>query len=173
MAYKTPVAWEVSCEDEDGNATVVVYSRHGIVARREGAQELGVDPEEVETRRAKHWDAMFPKGPTREDEFNHGWAMPCDICNEGFHARKNDGGKYDGGLFWCETCAGYRMEMIDIRTPRWAGACFGPWYVYGKYTDPDGRERYGHVVKHLGIHDLPVKAERGKDPYFWFNPFRP
>lgn len=173
MAYKTPVAWQISCEDHDGNPTVVVYSRHCIVARREGAQELDTEVEYVEAKRAKHWDAFYPQGPTREDEFNHGWYMPCDICTEGHHATKDNGGKYAGGLFWCETCAEYMMDMIKIRTPRWAERCFGPWYVYGKYTDHTGRERYGTVVKHLGIHDLPVKPERDKDPYFWFNPYRP
>lgn len=62
---------------------VIVFARHAVVARRHGADDLGVDFEDIESvRRAPVFDEYVDAGyvPMRELVENHGWSQECGWC---------------------------------------------------------------------------------------------
>lgn len=97
------------------NENVIIFARHGVVARREGANELGIDFSEVEScTRAKEYDKYSP-GPVpllaQLDRFR----FECNYCDakfddEGRYTDDDDGLEYgpteEAGLYYCcQTCA--------------------------------------------------------------------
>jgi hypothetical protein len=65
---------------EDG--CCVRFADHSVVARREGANELGTDFEAVECRRAPEFDAYAP-GPVPDPVLvEHGWWFECMQCSQ-------------------------------------------------------------------------------------------
>ena len=60
MADKKQRAW-VASEDGEGHS-VVIFHHHGLAARREGANALGMEFDEVECKRAPHFDSFADQG---------------------------------------------------------------------------------------------------------------
>lgn len=78
-AVKPLKAYSVQGCDEG----TIVFARHNIVARREGANELNLDFDQVEScRRAPELDGYAAQGrvPLRVLVEEHGWMTLCCYC---------------------------------------------------------------------------------------------
>lgn len=73
------VAWQINEDMECGS--VVVFHHHGLAARREGANDLGLDFEDVECYRASQFDEYADKGEIpRTVLLDNGWWFECHSC---------------------------------------------------------------------------------------------
>lgn len=90
----------------------IVYAKSNAQARREGSCEFGDgDFHGYECRRAPEFDSLWPKGPTREDLFEHGWWFDCEECSR--RATQDGGGIVVVGQFYC----GDHADFYAWRTP--------------------------------------------------------
>ncbi len=146
----------------DDEESVVCYAQHAVVARRDGAYELDEDFSYVTCRRAPEFDAMFPKGPTDLQKFEHGWRFECSLCS--FRSVYEDCGMHSEGRFFCSSCIDGFTEMRPVRTPEFVQRFFGGDLMVGA----DGN---WHDVP-VPISRLPLPNRGVDSPYTWFNPFR-
>lgn len=79
MAQATLRAFVVT-EPQEGHA-VVIFSRHAVVARREGANDLDTEFQCVECRRAPALDEYAPGPVSPLVLLDHGWWFECVGCN--------------------------------------------------------------------------------------------
>jgi len=88
-------AYQVDGYDDSGS--VIVFAKHSVIARRKGANELGIDFESVDScSRRPGWDKYAEQGwvPV-EDLVNSGWWFECTGCyarvtDESLAAPRND-----------------------------------------------------------------------------------
>lgn len=67
--------------DDDG--CVVTFAKHAVVARREGACEIGTDFECVSCRRAPEFDQYAEQGFVPDQVLvEHGWWFECMQCSQ-------------------------------------------------------------------------------------------
>jgi hypothetical protein len=92
---KKLLAWQIT-EEFEGNGCIV-FSSHGLAARRIGANELNSDFEYVSGKRAKEFDSYASEGkvPIRV-LIAHGWWFECLSCGHKVHEddEDNDHTKY-------------------------------------------------------------------------------
>ncbi len=94
-------------------AGTVVFAAYSVVARREGANELNVDFEDIEScRRMPEVDHYVTQGfvPMRVLVEEHGWFAFCSWCE---HRTFNDheGRCWAGDYAFC--CEEHRAKMIE------------------------------------------------------------
>lgn len=99
---KKKVVWVVS-DDEHG---VVVSHHHGLAARREGANELDAEFDDVTCRRAPELDQYADRMNELTfrmlvEEF--GWFAYCSYCDRIIY--KNEIALWDDDRAYCEKCA--------------------------------------------------------------------
>lgn len=87
-------------EECDGKSEIC-FANHAVVARREGAAELGEEFADVSCRRAPYADAYAPGPVPLSVLWDAGWWFGCD-CGE--RTSKDDGGTptKDGAI--CDSC---------------------------------------------------------------------
>lgn len=107
MEYTDPKAFIVTGDD---GAAAIIFARHAVVARREGACELGTEFSYVEScRRAPEFDSWAELG--RVPSFilveKHGWQFECSYCYSMVSA-DTDGWTWEGGhhVFCSQRCRG-------------------------------------------------------------------
>lgn len=66
-------------EDYEG-VSKIIFHHHALAAKRLGAEELGMEFEEIECRRAPQYDKFFPQVPIKELVEN-GWWWNC-VCGQ-------------------------------------------------------------------------------------------
>ena len=77
MAKK--VAWQIN-DTFEGSSTII-FHHHGLAARREGANELDLDFEDVECSRQAYFDEYAEQGfVPREILIGAGWWFECNYC---------------------------------------------------------------------------------------------
>lgn len=119
-------AFQVQDEYGDGECRIV-YAEKNVVARREGAAEMGLDFGGVSCRRAPWADEFAPNGPTPQQCIETGqWWYSC-ACGCGRHIDNEDGSGIhqddstenrmqpvyvDGCVFWNKACQDKREREI-------------------------------------------------------------
>jgi hypothetical protein len=79
MAKK--IAWQI--DDIFEGTSTFVFHHHGLAARREGANELDLDFEDVECSRKPYFDEYAEQGfVPREVLLDNGWWFECNNCSK-------------------------------------------------------------------------------------------
>lgn len=89
-------AYSVQAED----CGCIRFAKSNVVARRQGANELDVEFEYVQScRRAPEFDHLAPGPVSNLELFNAGWQFFCDQCELRFAE------SVENGVFLCDECA--------------------------------------------------------------------
>lgn len=157
---KTLKAYQVT-EDYEGNGCVV-FATNSATARREGASEIGVEWESIEScRRAPHFDKYAPGPVPTEEMIKAGWWFECLGCGQ----RVSDDYEYDdegneiapgayvvrkSHVFCTQEClarhdARKRMNvaaqnaLIELVEAKFPGCTLQSVYVYGEKLMPSDK----------------------------------
>tara|TARA_B100000809_G_C15092886_1_gene513880 strand:- start:1160 stop:1777 length:618 start_codon:yes stop_codon:yes gene_type:complete len=86
---KKLLAWQIT-EESEGNGCVV-FSSHGLAARRIGANELNSDFEYVSGKRASEFDSYANEGKVPMNVLiANGWWFDCFSCGHKVHEEDDD-----------------------------------------------------------------------------------
>lgn len=81
-------AWTITAPDKD--ESLVIFHKHGVAARRLGANELNRDFNEVECRRSKEFDEYAESGTVPPMALlENDWWVTCFGCHKTIY--KDDG----------------------------------------------------------------------------------
>ena len=86
-----------------GDATTVRFASHAVVARREGANELDADFQDVSCRRAAIFDDYSPGPVPNQAMLDAGWFFECSRCWPNKVMKEYGGIIYNGNPV-CERC---------------------------------------------------------------------
>lgn len=144
----------VVTEDCDGTCTIV-FANNSAAARREGAAELGLTFEEVESCRRAPWADEFSKdGKIPIDAaLDHGYWMECGHCGDRLDYLRDEGEAVPVGIFggWaycspaCEhaeaveradrkLCEAFGREVISYKLSQMHGGALLPCKSDGVFT---------------------------------------
>jgi hypothetical protein len=86
---KKLLAWQIT-EETEGNGCIV-FSSHGLAARRIGANELNSDFDYVSGKRAKEFDSYASEGKVpMKVLIAHGWWFECFSCGHKVHEEDDE-----------------------------------------------------------------------------------
>lgn len=174
-------AYEVRYDYDD--RAVVVYATNGATARREGAGELGIEFEEVEScRRAPHLDQYAPGPVPPLTLIEHGWIFECHHCGRNVQLEMEDEIEDDGldpadfvprqagkdGVFCsagCE-CADHMAKrgreeaeeaLIEVFEAKFPGATLTSIHVYDgpKLLPPERQEGRARSIRYAVYFKFP------------------
>jgi hypothetical protein len=131
MAGAKKKAYSVLCEDEGH----IVFATRGVVARRNGANKMGIEFDEVETcRRSPEFDQYADTGvvPVKA-QIAAGWRIECQHCYQ-YVGIDTEDAQYesDSIVYCCTACmmhewtkqvreAHHAQATIDAACERWPG----------------------------------------------------
>lgn len=129
-------AYHVS-EDCEGSG-VIRFAKHAVVARREGADELDMEFEGVDCRRAPEFDQYAPGPVPLEAQMDHGWWIGCTNCQRTLYIE--DGPVIVGQNAYCSPWC--RLNFFERYAKDMADARLAEHLAKGKF--PGAIDLYGY-----------------------------
>jgi len=151
-------------DDSIDESSVVVFARHAVVARREGANKLNDEFEYVTCRRAPGFDKYAPGPVPLKAKLDNGWWTSCLNCGAELTALDDPIIIHDNAYcdIWCRFGYLDRRERIANAKAAAADACLEKF--------PGAMNVVGHST--FGNHPEPESASfqfpGGKGTCRWF-----
>lgn len=104
VAEKTLPPKAFCVTDEAEGRSVVVFAKHNIVARRQGAGELDTEFDSVSCRRAPNFDSFYPGPVPVATKLQAGWHFECCHCQKQVTSQSSHA-IVDEAVYCCNECA--------------------------------------------------------------------